>query len=278
MRRRLSRFQVFLYCIQSWIEFIRFQLFGLSLNREEEEKIYGKVCIVTGSNTGIGKKVALELSKRGAFVILACRNANAGYEAMKEITEAISEKYCENLALLELDLSDLDSVRKFVDNFKKRFDKLDLLINNAGVCSSKKELQKTKHGFELHMGVNHLGHFLLTNLLLDHLKLAKGRVVTLVSTALLFAKLNLDDIMMKNVKNPTTISATTSKAYNNSKLANALFTMELVRQLRGTGVTAVAVDPGVVQTDVYRDYKRFAKLVANLSLAVCGMSAEMVDA
>lgn len=277
MPQKLSWFGVSRNFVQYKSQLLRFKLCGIRLSEEEEGEIFGKVCIVTGSNSGIGKYVAYELARRGAIVILACRNLNAGYEALKEINGVISAKYCGNVVLMDLDLSDLDSVRKFVENFKEKFSQLDLLVNNAGVCSYSNTLQTTKHGFELHMGVNHLGPFLLTNLLLDYLKVSKGRIVTVASTALLVSNLDLDDIMMEKDKKPTTSTGLTRKPYNNSKLANALFTKELARRLQGSGVGAVALCPGIVKTDLFRDYRGFGKLIAKMTVAMGGVSAKKVS-
>ncbi|ODN03819.1 Retinol dehydrogenase 12 [Orchesella cincta] len=244
-----------------------FKIFGIS--EMEEEPIAGKIAIVTGSNSGIGKQVAKDLAARGATVVLACRNLVAGRQAMEEIkTETPDAK----LDLLELDLSQLSSVRKFATEVKSRYPEIHLLINNAGLSSYSQELQKTVDGFELHMGVNHLGHFLLTNLLLDNLKTgAPSRIVTLSSTTVAISHLKLDDLMMEKFKNPTVLTGISRLPYNNSKMANALFTKELARRLDGTGVTAYSLCPGVVKTEVFRDSGTFEYLIAKLCIAFTGV-------
>lgn len=176
---------------------------------------------------------------------------------------------------MELDLSDLNSVRKFASNFKSLYPELHLLINNAGLSSYKNEIQKTKQNFELHMGVNHLGHFLLTNLLLDNLKAgAPSRVVTLSSATMLLSHLKLDDLMMERFRVPTVSTGMSRLPYNNSKMANALFTKELGRRLEGTGVTAYTLCPGIVKTDVFRDCD---DLVTKLGYIVGGIPLHTVS-
>lgn len=178
---------------------------------------------------------------------------------------------------MELDLSDLDSVRKFVSQVKFRYPEIHLLVNNAGVASYKNEIQKTKQGFELHMGVNHLGHFLLTNLLLDNLKAgAPSRVINVSSTTMLFSNLKLDDLHMEKSRNATAFTGVSRMPYNNSKMANALFSKELGRRLDGSGVNVYAVCPGVVQTDVFRDAEGMDKFMTNLIVASGGLSIEKV--
>lgn len=170
------------------------------------------------------------------------------------MNEIKSDNQYARVELMQLDLADLVSIRKFAVEFKSKYPQLHLLINNAGLASYKKELQKTAQDFERHMGVNHLGHFLLTNLLMDELKAgAPSRVVTVSSTCLVASYLKLDDLMMESFKNPTAFTGMSTLPYNNSKLANALFTKELGRRLEGTGVTAYALCPGIVKTEVFRD-------------------------
>ncbi|CAL8087253.1 unnamed protein product [Orchesella dallaii] len=253
--------------LEALIDSTSFKIFGIS--EMEEDPVAGKIAIVTGSNCGIGKQVARDLAERGATVILACRNLEAGKQAMNEIKQDIPDA---KLDLVRLDLAELASVRKFAAEIKSRYPEIHLLINNAGLCSYKKEIQKTADGFELHMGVNHLGHFLLTNLLLDNLKAgAPSRVVTLSSTTMTISHLKLDDLMMETFKNPTVFTGVSRLPYNNSKMANALFTKELGRRLEGTGVTVYTLCPGIVNTEVFRDSGHFENIIAKTCIALTGI-------
>ncbi|XP_055606426.1 retinol dehydrogenase 13-like [Uranotaenia lowii] len=201
----------------------------------------GKVVIVTGSNTGIGKETVLGLANRGAHVYMACRDMKKCEEARKEI---VLETNNPNVFCRECDLASLQSVRKFVKQFKTEQPRLDILVNNAGVMRCPRSL--TIEGIELQLGVNHMGHFLLTNLLLDQLKSsAPSRIVVLSSIAHTRGKINLEDLNSTKSYDP-------AGAYEQSKLANVLFTRELSKRLEGTGVTVNAVHPGVVDTELMR--------------------------
>ncbi|XP_017079301.1 retinol dehydrogenase 13 [Drosophila eugracilis] len=206
----------------------------------------GKVFIVTGANTGIGKETALEIARRGGTVYMACRDMNRCEKARKDI---IQETNNQNIFSRELDLSSLDSIRDFVAGFKKEQDKLHVLINNAGVMRCPKTL--TKDGYELQLGVNHVGHFLLTNLLLDVLKKsAPSRIVVVSSLAHTRGAINVDDLNSEK-------SYDEGLAYSQSKLANVLFTRELAKRLEGSGVTVNALHPGVVDTELARNWAFF---------------------
>ncbi|KAM8714250.1 hypothetical protein ACLKA7_014393 [Drosophila subpalustris] len=224
---------------------------GGKFNKETDET--GKIVIVTGSNTGIGKETVLELARRGATVYMACRDKKRTDEARLEI---IRETNNQNIHFRELDLASLDSIRKFAADFKKEQNKLHILINNAGIMHCPR--MSTKDGFEMQLGVNHMGHFLLTNLLLDLLKkTAPSRIVNVSSLAHSMGKMNFDDLNSEKSYN-------SFDAYNQSKLANVLFTRELAKRLEGTGVTVNAVHPGVVQTDLLRHYKFFETTIGRI--------------
>lgn len=202
----------------------------------------GKVIIVTGANTGIGKETAWELARRGAKVYMACRDMSRCEEARGEIVISTKNKY---VYCRPCDLASLQSIRDFVKLFKSEEKRLDVLINNAGVMRTPKG-SKTKEGFELQLGVNHLGHFLLTNLLVDYLKSsAPSRIINVSSVAHRKGKINRDDLNSDNKYDP-------GEAYSQSKLANILFNNELAEQLKDTGVTANTVHPGIVDTDIIR--------------------------
>jgi len=196
---------------------------------------------VTGGNTGIGKTTALELAKRGARIYLACRDMKKCNDTRAEIIKATLNR---NVYCRECDLSDFDSIRKFADTFKAKEKKLDILINNAGVMRTPKML--TKQGIELQIGTNHMGHFLLTGLLLETLiASAPSRIVVVSSIAHTRGKINFDDLNSEKSYDP-------GAAYNQSKLANVLFARELAKRLEGTGVTVNSLHPGVVNTELMR--------------------------
>lgn len=212
-----------------------------------ERDLAGKTYIVTGANSGIGLTTATQLAKQGAHVVLACRRPEAAEEAVADIRSAHPSASVE---LLQLDLGDLASVRAFAETFLAKHDRLDALVNNAGVMNTPQG--KTKDGFETQIGVNHLGHFLLTELLLDVLKAsAPSRIVCLSSCYHDRAMgrdgdIHFDDLFFESTKYDGW------KAYAQSKLANLLHARELATRLEGTGVTAVSVHPGWVRTNLAR--------------------------
>lgn len=197
--------------------------------------------IVTGANTGIGKETAIELAKRHATVYMACRDIQKCDEARRQVIVASKNK---NVFCRELDLASQTSIRNFVRHFKAEQKRLDILINNAGVMRCPRSV--TNEGIELQLGTNHMGHFLLTNLLLDYLKSsAPSRIVNVSSIAHKRGEINTADINSEKSYDP-------AKAYEQSKLANVLFTRELARRLKGTGVTANSLHPGLVDTELMR--------------------------
>ena len=209
------------------------------------KRLEGKTVVITGGNTGIGKETAVDLAKRGAKVIVGCRNLEKGKAALKEIQERSGST---NVYLEQLDLASLDSVRTFADSILKSESRLDILINNAGVMMC--PYQKTKDGFEMQFGTNHLGHFLLTMLLLDLMKKsAPSRIVNVSSIghSLGSGKIHFDDINFEKDYSPY-------EAYFHSKLANVLFTRELSKRLEGSHVTANSLHPGAVRTDLERHF------------------------
>lgn len=206
-----------------------------------KEKLVGKTVIVTGASSGIGKETAIELAKRGARVILACRDEE---KATKVRAEIVVETANRNVEVKKLDLASMASIREFAKDVNINERHVDILINNAGVMRCPKTL--TEDGFEMQLGVNHLGHFLLTNLLLDKLKDSQpSRIITLSSVAHTRGKINFADLNSSKDYDK-------AEAYNQSKLANVLFTRELAKRLEGTKVTANAVHPGIVNTDLGR--------------------------
>ena len=206
----------------------------------------GRVALITGANTGIGLVTARELCAQGFHVFVACRSAGTGQAAINTIQKAVPGAQVE---LLSLDLGDFASVRQCAASFLKRNLPLHLLINNAGLAGAK---GLTNSGFELAFGTNHLGHFLLTQLLLERIKAsakeaAPARIVTVSSRA----HYRATGIDWAALQKPTT-SRTGLAEYGVSKLANALFSAELSRRLAGSGVATYALHPGVVASDVWR--------------------------
>lgn len=200
----------------------------------------GKVCVVTGASSGIGRVTALELAKLGATVAMVCRNPERGEAARDEIRE---ESRSETVHLLIADLSSQKDIRRVAVEIGERFDRLDVLVNNAGLALPHRML--TEDGIEMVFAVNHIAYFLLTNLLVDMLKKsAPARIVNVASQAHRRATLDLDDIEL-------TRGYSMWGAYCRSKLANILFTYELARRLSGTGVTVNAVHPGTVRTNIW---------------------------
>ena len=202
----------------------------------------GTIALVTGANTGIGRVTALELAKRGAHVFVACRSAGRAQAVLEEIRAQADGGKCE---LLPLELGDFASIRQCAKSFLARDLPLHLLINNAGLAGAR---GYTKEGFELAFGINHMGHFLLTQLLLDRIKgSAPARIVTVASKAHYRAQV----IDWQAVREPTR-TTTGLREYGISKLANVLFSAELGRRLAGSGVTTYSLHPGVVATEVWR--------------------------
>ncbi|XP_053689610.1 retinol dehydrogenase 12-like [Sabethes cyaneus] len=231
------------------LAFLGFKLFRLFIEGGQFRKTTrcdGKVIVITGANTGIGKETAKELLLRGGKVYIACRSLEKANQARQEL---LAETGMDNIHVRELDLASLESVRKFATSFLAEEPRLDILINNAGVMACPKAL--TKDGFEQQLGVNHLGHFLLTNLLLDRLKASSpSRIVNLSSLAHKWGSINKQDLNSEQSYNQVT-------AYCQSKLANVLFTRELGKRLKGTGVTTYAVHPGTVDTELARHMGTF---------------------
>uniref|UniRef100_A0A8C6SX28 Dehydrogenase/reductase (SDR family) member 13a, duplicate 3 n=1 Tax=Neogobius melanostomus TaxID=47308 RepID=A0A8C6SX28_9GOBI len=212
--------------------------------------------VCAGSNTGIGKATALDLAKRGARVILACRSRERAEAAVYDIRR---ESGNNQVLFMPLDLSSLQSVRDFVETFLKTEPRLDFLINNAGIVGP----GRTQEGFGMEFGVNHLGHFLLTLLLLERLKQsAPSRVVTVSSLVHLLG--HIDFKLLESTKDLVQGDRNTLKnlqAYAHSKLCNVLFTRELANQLEGTNVSCFCLHPGVVQTELGRNMSLIHQLL-----------------
>jgi NAD(P)-dependent dehydrogenase (short-subunit alcohol dehydrogenase family) len=198
----------------------------------------GKICLVTGGNSGIGKAAALGLAKMGATVVIVSRNKEKGETA---VTDIIAKSGNKNVELIQADMSSQNLIHKLAEEFKARHEKLHVLINNAGVYLTKRTT--TENGLETTFAVNHLGPFLLTSLLLDILKASSpSRIVNVTSDAHNGAKINFEDLQGEK-------RFSGWQAYGQSKLAMILFTHELAKKLEGSGVTANSAHPGVVRTN-----------------------------
>ena len=200
----------------------------------------GKVVLITGANSGIGKEAAIGLARLGATVLVTARSELRGGKALAEIRRR-SRVPDDRVTLVPLDLAKFGSIRACAASVLERHERLDVLVNNAGGIISDRRI--TDEGFEMTFGVNHLGHFLLTQLLLDRLlATAPARVVTVSSIAhRLAGGMSWVDLQHQGLYNGTMV-------YNESKLANVLFTMELARRLEGTGVVSNCLHPGAVRS------------------------------
>ncbi|XP_067884732.1 retinol dehydrogenase 11 [Heterodontus francisci] len=242
----------------------------------------GKTAIVTGANTGIGKYMALDFARRNARVILACRSSQRGLRAQRDIQTRTGNS---NVHLRIVDTSSMESVRKFTEQIKKEEEHLDILVNNAATSGLKQFV--TSEGLELTIATNYLGPFLLTNLLLDLVKRSQSaRIVNVSSMNHKKGKIDFRHFKGDNLQN-----SYSDTIYNHTKLMNILFTLELSNQLRHTGVTVNAVHPGVVMTEIMRNYNLFMQIIFNLigffffksseegavSAIYCAVSKEMED-
>src|SRR5713101_5847423 len=202
----------------------------------------GKVCLITGGNSGIGKATAQGLAKLNATVVIVSRNKDKGEATLIELRAKSGNR---NVDAMTADLSSQDSVRELAHDFKGRYKKLHVLINNAGIFLPKRI--QTVDGLETTFATNHLGHFLLTNLLLDTLKAnAPSRIINITSSAHRGTEVDFDDLQAEK-------KYSGYHAYSQSKLANVLFTYELAKRLDGTGVTVNCLHPGVVRTGFGKD-------------------------
>jgi retinol dehydrogenase-14 len=198
----------------------------------------GRTVLITGANSGIGKATAAILAGQGAGVTITSRNRDRGEAAAGDIRREAGGRG--SVSVGDLDLARLSSVRAFAEQFRAEHPRLDVLVLNAGLTLARREV--TEDGFEMQLQVNHLGHFLLTHLLLDRLRSsAPARVVVVASVAHKAGGIDFDDLQLEH-------SYSGMRAYGRSKLANVLFTRELARRLEGTGVTVNAMHPGTVRT------------------------------
>ncbi len=208
--------------------------------KENIPHLSGKVFIVTGANSGIGYETSLALAEKGAVVVMACRNPEGAQRALDAIKSEVPNA---NAEVIDLDLASLSSIKAFATNFKSKHDTLDVLINNGGIMGAVRSV--TEDGFEAQFGVNHLGHFALTGLLLDMLmSTPSSRIVTVSSRMHTEGNIDWDDIMSEQ-------SYDRWRAYRQSKLAQLLFAFGLGRKLEAIGsqTRSIAVHPGVSATN-----------------------------
>lgn len=198
-----------------------------------------KLCVITGANSGIGFETAKELAKQGAFIVMVCRNEDKAEVARQEI---LKEKTGSGVKIILCDFSSQDEIRRAADEIKSTYQKIDILINNHGFVAA--GYNETVEGLEETFGVNHIGYFLFTTLLLDRVKAAgTARIINVASEAHRSAsKFDINDLQLKNKFNMW-------KAYANSKLYNILFTVELADRLKDTKVTANSLHPGVIASN-----------------------------
>jgi NAD(P)-dependent dehydrogenase (short-subunit alcohol dehydrogenase family) len=225
----------------------------------------GKVVAITGANAGIGKETAVALARMGATVVMTSRDAGRGEAALADVRERSGSSSVE---LMALDLADLQSVDAFATELLTRHDRLDVLVLNAGLVL--RHRSETADGFETTFGVNHLGHFYLTSLLVDRLReSAPARIVVLSSHAHKMARkgLDFDDLQ-------TTRRYRAFDVYSRSKLANVYFTRELARRLAGTGVTVNAAHPGYVASNFARDGDLYLEPLVKLGAKLFAISPE----
>jgi retinol dehydrogenase-14 len=202
------------------------------------DAMHGKVVMVTGANAGMGKEISLGLARKGATLTMVSRDRERGESAREDVQAKTGNQKVE---LLIADLSSQQSIRRLVSEFGSRHDRLHVLINNAGVSLPKR--QETVDGCEVVFATNHLGPFLLTNLLIPLLTAsAPARIITVSSGAQAIGKIDFDDLQSTRYNEIRT--------YNQTKLANVLFSYELARRLAGTGVTANVLEPGFVKTNL----------------------------
>ena len=212
--------------------------------------VKGKVAVVTGGNSGLGKETARVLAQKGVKVILAVRSTDRGEDAAIEIRREFPKSYVE---VMKLDLSSLASVKSFAKKFLGRYEHLDFLINNAGVMVP--PYTKTEDGFELQFGTNHLAHFALTGLLLPLLESTEdSRIVTISSVAHLTGDVNFHDLAWEQRKYDA------PKAYADSKIANLYFTYELARKLNKSSIRVLAAHPGWTSTNLQKNWRLFRLL------------------
>jgi len=218
-----------------------------------------KICMITGANAGLGKESAIQLAKKGFHVVMVCRNKDRAVEARKEIINSSDNK---NVDILLSDLASLNSVRKLAEDFKGKYNKLHVLINNAGVFNYQRVL--TVDNYESTFAVGYLSHFLLTNLLLELVvQSTPSRIINVSSDIHKYFGIRMDDLMSEKKYSP-------QKAYSNTKFALVLFTYALNKKLKGKDVSVNAVAPGHAKTNMTKPVNKISKIVMAIQLMLSG--------
>jgi NAD(P)-dependent dehydrogenase (short-subunit alcohol dehydrogenase family) len=217
-----------------------------------------KLVLITGGSAGVGRAAALSLARMGARIVLLSRDRERAEQTRQELAASTGN---EGIELLQADLSDWASIRRAVEQFKERYDRLDVLMNCAGVLYLRRTV--SVEGAEMTLAVEFLGHFLLTNLLLDILKRsAPARVLTVTGNAgpLRYARIHFDDLQLEHSYNPV-------RAKLQAELAKAVFSLELARRLEGTGVTSNAFHPGLIRSRIIRNLPWYLRIPGTVGMA-----------
>lgn len=224
--------------------------------KTKAKEIIGKTYIITGANSGVGLETTRQLIKQGGHVIMACRRVDAAEAVVKEF-DGLKGSY----EIIRLDLADLQSVRLFVDEYKKKYDRLDGLACNAGMVSMGSEPQYTKDGLEVTIGISYFGHFLLTELLVDLLKKTEGsRMIILSSVIHAGSKKYRYDVHLDDL-NYKTRTYNNFVAYSEAKVATVLYAKELAERLKENGVFTASVHPGWARSNFGKGGSGFTKFV-----------------
>ncbi len=216
------------------------------------KRMKGKICLITGANSGIGKATAIGLAKLGASLVLVCRDQTRAENAITEIKEKTGN---EAIDLILADLSSQKGIHALVSEFNKRYDKLHVLINNAGVNLHKQTF--TEDGIETTFAVNYLAHFMLCNLLLDTLKKSESARIVNVASSVQAKSIDFENLYGDHHYSQW-------RAYSQSKLAVVLFTYEFAKKIEGSGVSVNCLHPGFVKTNMVRKYRPFVKYFYHL--------------
>ena len=237
----------------SWLCLSEINISGFIINNKiGENTLKNKIVLITGATSGIGKETALGLAKLGATIVFTTRDNLKGEKTKKELITTTNNK---NIHMLKCDLASFESIRNCCKEFKSKYDKLHVLINNAGVWDFKR--RESKDGIENIFATNYLAPFLMTNLLLDILKKSSPSHIINVTSGMHYGTINFDDIEFKQ-------KFSGAKAYRQSKLGLILFTRFLAKKLEGTGVTVNCVHPGMNKTDLGRDAGGFSQMIFKL--------------
>jgi NAD(P)-dependent dehydrogenase (short-subunit alcohol dehydrogenase family) len=214
-----------------------------------------KTIVVTGSNSGIGKEAANTLAESGHRILMLSRDSQKSIDAHQEI---VFRSGNENVFLIPVDLSDPNSIRSAVENIKKEYQVIDVLVNNAGVYKVKR--QETHNGVEMTFAVNFLATFMLSQMLFENLHASgNGRIINVVSELYKNGSIDFDNLMLEK-------GYKAGDAYANSKLATVLYTVELAKRVKNKGIRVIAMHPGVLATDSFRDYPTLLTKILNLFL------------